>query len=133
MDRYLLDTPTLSDLVRNPQGRVARKIADVGEAAVATSVVVSAELKFGAAKKGSRRLTAQVQAILAAIEVLPFEPPADETYARLRTELEAAGTPIGGNDLIIAAQALTLGMILVTANVREFRRAKGLKVENWVR
>lgn len=133
MDRYLLDTPTLSDLVRNPQGRVARKIADVGEAAVATSVVVSAKLKFGAAKKGSRRLTAQVQAILAAIEVLPFEPPADETYARLRTELEAAGTPIGGNDLIIAAQALTLGMILVTANVREFRRAKGLKVENWVR
>lgn len=79
MARILLDTPTMSGLVRNPQGRAARKIAEVGETAVATSIVVSAELRFGAAKKGSARLTAQVHGILAAIEVLPFEPPADET------------------------------------------------------
>ncbi len=133
MVRYLLDTPAMSDLVRNPQGRTARKIAEVGEAAIGTSIIVSADLRFGAEKKGSARLTTQVHAILAAIEVLPFEAPAEETYARLRSALEAAGPPIGANDLLIASHALTLGMTLVTDNVREFRRVKGLKVENWVR
>lgn len=130
---YLLDTSVVSDLVRNPQGRVTRKIAEVGEEAIATSIVVSAEIRFGAAKRGSARLTAQVEAILAVMQVLPLEPPVDETYGRVRAVLEAAGQPIGANDLLIASHALTLGLVLVTDNVREFRRVKGLKVENWVR
>ncbi len=64
---------------------------------------------------------------------MPLEVHVDRTHAELRTSLEAAGTPIRANDLLIAAHAVTLDMALVTGNVREFERVKGLKVENWVR
>jgi tRNA(fMet)-specific endonuclease VapC len=131
--RYLLDTNIVSDLVRHPQGRAAMKVADVGEDAVATSIVVAAELRYGAAKKGSARLAGQLEAILAAIEVFPLEPPVDVAYGDIRAALEAAGTPIGGNDLLIAAQAVSLDMVVVTDNEREFGRATGLKVDNWLR
>jgi tRNA(fMet)-specific endonuclease VapC len=130
--RYLLDTNIVSDLVRHPHGRIAAKIAALGEDAVATSIIVAAELRYGAAKTGSQRLSTQLTAILAAIEVIPFEAPADTAYGRIRSALEAAGTPIGGNDLLIAAQALSLGMVAVTANETEFRRVKGLMIENWL-
>jgi tRNA(fMet)-specific endonuclease VapC len=130
--RYLLDTNIISDLVRNPQGRAAAKVAEFGEDAVATSIIVAAELRYGAAKKGSERLAAQLEAILAAIEVIAFDAPADTAYGRIRVELEAAGTPIGGIDLLIAAQALALEMSLVTANEREFKRVRGLNVLNWM-
>ncbi|HXY98995.1 MAG TPA: type II toxin-antitoxin system VapC family toxin [Stellaceae bacterium] len=131
--RYLLDTNIVSDLVRNPQGRIAGHIGDVGEAQICTSIIVAAELRYGATKRRSRRLAAQLEAVLAAFEVLPFEPPADITYGKLRTRLEQAGTPIGGNDLLIAAQAMTLGYTIVTDNEREFARIVGLRRENWLR
>lgn len=131
--RYLLDTNIVSDLVRNPQGPVAGRIFEVGEAAVCTSIIVAAELRYGAAKKGSPRLTAQLEAVLEALEVVPLEPPADEAYGDIRATLEKEGRPIGPNDLLIAAQCLTLGYTLVTDNEREFRRVEGLVVENWVR
>jgi len=131
--RYLLDTNILSDLVRNPHGAVAAKIAQVGEANVCTSVVVAAELRYGAAKKNSPRLTAQLEAVLGALEVLPLEAPADETYGDIRAILERQGLLIGPNDLLIAAQCRVLEYSLVTDNEREFRRVAGLEVENWVR
>ena len=130
--RFLLDTNIVSDLVRHPQGRAAAKIAELGEDAVATSIIVAAELRYGAAKKGSARLASQLETILGALEVIPFEAPADATYGNARVALEAAGTPIGGNDLLIAAQALALEMIVVTNNEREFARVGGLRVENWL-
>ena len=129
--RYLLDTNVISDLVREPQGRVAVKIAEVGEAVVCTSIVVAAELRFGAAKRGSERLSAQVDAILSAMDILPLEAPADHTYARLRWALEQSGRMIGPNDLLIAAHALASGCVLVTANVDEFSRVPDLAVEDW--
>lgn len=129
---YLLDTNVLSDLVRYPQGRIAQRIAHVGEKAVCTSIVVASELRFGAAKKNAEKLTAQVEAILAAMTVHPFEPPADRVYAKLRHYLEQAGRPIGPNDMLIAAHALATDCILVTANKREFARVPGLTVENWL-
>ncbi len=131
--RYLLDTNIVSDLVRHPQGRAAIKIADVGEDAVATSIIVAAELRYGAAKKGSTRLAEQLEAILGAIDVLPLEAPVDAAYGSVRVALEAAGKPIGGNDLLIAAQALALDLVVVTDNEREFGRVAGLKVENWLK
>ena len=131
--RYLLDTNIVSDLVRHPQGRVARYIDDVGEAQVCTSIIVAAELRYGAAKKGSPRLSAQLAAVLGALEVLPFEAPADNEYGLLRALLEQAGGPIGGNDLLIAAQALTLSCTVVTDNEREFGRIDNLPIENWLR
>jgi tRNA(fMet)-specific endonuclease VapC len=131
--RYLLDTNIVSDLVRNPQGRVAQHIRKIGEAQVCTSIVVAAELRYGAAKKQSSRLTAQLQAVLGALEVLPFEAPADTTYGALRARLERAGRPIGANDLLIAAQALALGYTIVTDNEREFAQIKDLPRVNWLR
>lgn len=131
--RYLLDTNIVSDLVRNPQGRVTGRIREVGEDRVCTSIIVAAELHYGATKSGSARLSAQLEAVLGALEVLPFETPADTAYGRLRARLEQAGQPIGGNDLLIAAQALALGHTIVTDNEREFARVDDLPRENWLR
>jgi tRNA(fMet)-specific endonuclease VapC len=131
--RYLLDTSIISDLIRNPKGRTARRIRSVGRQAVLTSVIVAAELRFGVAKNGSLRLERRVEEALQALEVAPFETPADATYGAIRANLEKNGNPIGGNDLFIAAHALTLGATLVTANESEFARIDGLKCENWLR
>jgi len=131
--RYLLDTNILSDLVRRPQGPIAKRITRVGEEKVCTSVIVAAELRFGAAKKGSPALTAQLQTILEVLEVVPLESPADEHYGRIRAVLERAGQPIGGNDLLIAAHVLALGCTLVTDNESEFARVPGLRCANWLR
>ena len=133
MTRYLLDTNIVSDLVRNPQGRVASRIAEVGDRAVCTSVIVAAELRFGVAKKGSDRLATQLERILSALDIQPFDAPADATYATLRVQLEAAGAPIGGNDMLIAAHALATECVIVTDNEREFARIDDLRVENWLR
>ena len=83
-------------------------------------------------KKKSKKLHSQLEAILSAIEILPFQEPADRQYAALRCHLENAGTPIGPNDMLIAAQAISLGLILVTANFKEFSQVPGLAVENWI-
>ena len=129
---YLLDTNILSDLVRHPQGVVAQKIAVVGEHDICTSIIVAAELRFGAEKRNSARLKNQVETILAAMLVVPFDVPADLEYARLRHLLESSGNPIGPNDFLIAAHAKANEHILVTANVSEFSRVPGLRVENWL-
>ena len=130
--RYLLDTNVVSDLIRSPQGRVMQRISKIGEAKVCTSIIVAAELRYGAAKKASPRLTAQLEAVLEVLDVLPFEAPADVAYGLLRAQLEQAGQPIGGNDLLIAAQVMALGYIIVTDNEREFARIADLPCENWL-
>jgi len=131
--RFLLDTNILSDLVRHPQGRVAVRLSEVGDREICTSIIVAAELRFGAEKKGSEQLTRQLERILAAIDIRPFDAPADAAYGKLRARLEAAGAPIGGNDMLIAAHALAMGCAVVTDNEREFTRIGDLKVENWLR
>lgn len=132
MTRYLLDTNILSDLVRNPQGRAAKRIAKVGEDNVCTSIIVAAELRYGCARSGSRKLIEAVEELLSEIDILPFDVPADATYGMIRAALEASGTPIGGNDLLIAAHAQAIAATIVTANEGEFKRVRGLKVENWL-
>lgn len=129
---YLLDTNIISDLIRNPAGIVAQRIAEKGESTVCTSIVVACELRFGARKKGSALLADRVEEILSVIEVLALDADADRFYAEIRAELEAKGTPIGPNDLLIAAQALALGLTMVTANSAEFSRIPELPVENWL-
>lgn len=130
--QYLLDTNVLSDLVRAPQGVVFQRILTVGESSICTSIIVASELRFGAVKRGSSQLTRQLERILEAFLILPLNPPVDRQYAAIQIHLEKAGTPIGPNDLLIAAHALTLGLTLVTANTREFERVPGLNVENWL-
>ncbi|MGA9090923.1 MAG: type II toxin-antitoxin system VapC family toxin [Bradyrhizobium sp.] len=131
--RFLLDTNIVSDLVRHPRGKIAGRISDVGEDDVCTSIVVAAELRYGAAKRNSSRLTAQLEAVLGALEVIALEPPADAMYGLIRADLARSGQPIGGNDLLIAAHALALGLTVVTDNEREFSRVEDLRVENWLR
>lgn len=133
MPSHLLDTDILSDLMRHPQGRIAQRIARLGEDRVCTSIVVIAELRAGIAKRRSRRLADQLAAILDGLDVLPLEAPADASYGELRARLEQSGNAIGGNDMLIAAHALALELTLVTGNEREFSRVRGLRVENWLR
>lgn len=130
--RYLLDTNTVSDLIRNPAGVIAAKIAAVGEPSVCINVVIAGEIRFGAKKRNSARLTAQVEKVLGACAVLPMESPMEQVYAEIRHALERKGTPIGPNDLLIAAHARAEGLILVTDNVGEFQRVPKLRVENWL-
>jgi len=128
----MLDTNIVSELARNPQGAVAKRIADVGPDTICVSIVTAAELRYGCAKKGSPRLLAQIEAILGSMQILALDVSADTEYGGIRAELEAAGKPIGPNDLFIAAHAYALEAVLVTANVSEFSRIRALKVENWL-
>jgi tRNA(fMet)-specific endonuclease VapC len=128
----MLDTNIISELIRNPQGKAAKRIAAAGEDNICTSIIVAAELRYGCAKKGSERLLKAVEDLLDEIEILPLDVPADTEYGGIRWELEDAGKPIGANDLWIAAHAYTINATIVTANVDEFRRIRGLKVENWL-
>ena len=130
--RYLLDTNIISDLMKNPQGEVAKHIEQVGEETICTSIIVAGELEFGVQKKGSANLQERLSVILSAIDVLALEAPTEKRYGEVRHSLEKQGTPIGGNDLLIAAHALALGLCVVTRNVREFERVGGLEVENWL-
>jgi tRNA(fMet)-specific endonuclease VapC len=132
VSRYMLDTNIISDLIRHPQGKAAKRIAKIGEHNICTSIIVAAELRYGCAKSGSKRLLKTVEDVLAEINVLPFDVPADAQYGEIRSQLEAAGKPIGGNDLLIAAHAHANGATIVTANADEFKRIRGLKVENWL-
>lgn len=130
---YLLDTNIVSALARDPKGPVARRIREVGVERIAVSVVVASEIRFGLVKGVSTRLAERLEALLAEIELLPMERPVDDHYADIRAALERTGTPIGPNDLFIAAHARALEMVLVTGNEREFSRVPGLVVENWLR
>lgn len=131
--KYLLDTNIVSDLLRSPHGTAAKRLSEIGDEQVCTSIIVAAELRYGATKKGSPKLTARVHAIFSRLKVLPLDAPADDAYASLRTRLESRGRPIGSHDLLIAAHAIALGCILVTGNEREFGRVDGLDIENWLR
>ena len=130
--RFLLDTSIVSHVARFPRGPAGQRIAEVGERQACTSIVVAAELRYGAARRRSERLTRRIEAILSALDVVAFDEPADRRYAELRTYLERRGTPIGPNDMLIAAQALALDLTVVSANVNEFMRVPRLPVENWL-
>lgn len=129
---YLLDTNILLDLIRHGrEGRIAA-VLERRDAEIATSIVVAAEIRYGVARKGSKRLAERAETVLRSIEILPFGTPADRHYGEIRAFLERTGTPIGPNDLIIASQCRALDLTLVSANLNEFRRVPNLKVENWL-
>lgn len=135
----LLDTNVVSSLARDPQGpagQALRRLPPDEVSQVATSIVVAAELRFGIAKApraAAPIISERVEAILSRLPVHALDAPSDRRYAEIRAHLERRGEIIGGNDLLIAAQSLALGAILVTDNVTEFGRVLGLQVENWLR
>jgi tRNA(fMet)-specific endonuclease VapC len=130
--KYLFDTNVLSDLVKQPSSPLADRIASLEHHVFCTSIIVACELRYGAAKRGSRTLTMRVNQLLSHIDVLPLEPDVDMHYGMIRVELERRGQTIGANDLLIAAHARALGLTLITANLREFSRVPNLRVENWI-
>ena len=110
----------------------AERIAKVREDTICTSIIVAAELRYACAKRGPKRLLKAVGDLLGEMPVLPFDVPADIEYGRFRSELGAAGRPVGSNDLLIAAHACATGTIIVTTNTNEFERIRGLTVEIWL-
>ncbi len=130
MPRYMLDTNVISDVVHDPRGAVARRLSRLPSQDICTSVIAAGELRYGAERRGSARLSASVAEVLGALAIAPLEPPVDETLGHLRSDLEARGVAMGANDLWIAAHALTLDCVLVTRD-KAFERVEGLKVETW--
>jgi tRNA(fMet)-specific endonuclease VapC len=130
--KYLFDTNILSSLIKQPAGLLAQKIKELEDTSFCTSIIVACELRYGALKKGSKKLTSKIESLLANIIVLPLSDDVDRHYAVIRTALEKKGKPIRANDMLISAHALALDVILVTANENEFSRVPGLTVENWL-
>lgn len=131
---WLLDTNIISHAVRHPHSLVAKRIQKLSltnSQSLCTSVVVACELQFGIARKGAVTLAAKVNTVLQFVTVLSVDHEVISHYAAIRTHLERAGTPIGPNDLLIAAHALALDATLVSGDT-EFARVPGLKVENWL-
>jgi tRNA(fMet)-specific endonuclease VapC len=131
--RYLLDTNILSELIKNPRGVNAERMLSSGlEIYCCTSIIVACELRYGAVKKQSPKLSFNVEQVLNSLPILPLEESVDKVYAETRVNLERRGLPIGQHDLLIAAHALSLGLTVVTANEREFTHVENLTVENWL-
>ena len=129
--RYLLDTNIISSLLKGTDTSLIQHIANIGDNNVCTSIIVAAELRYGAQKKGSTKLIERVETILETIEVLSLESPTDTIYGQIRTNLEKEGKIIGANDLLIAAQTMALNYTLVTRNIEGFNRITSLKVQTW--
>ena len=130
--RYLLDTNIVSAVVRDPGGTLAKRLSAMPRSEFGISIIVACELRYGVARKGSARLSSQLEAVLEGVDILPIEEQADRHYGEIRTELERIGRPIGHNDLLIAAHARALEATLVTHNTDEFARVPGLAIENWL-
>ncbi|MER0238728.1 PIN domain-containing protein [Fulvimarina sp. MAC8] len=133
MISFLLDTNAFSELTRSKFGAVGRRVIDQGVGVCGVSVISAGEIYYGAEWKSGRRLRQRIDEALEYLAVLPFEPPADRIYGKIRADLRHNGTSIGPNDLLIAAHALALDVVLVTDNENEFSRIPDLRIENWLR
>jgi len=132
MPLYLLDTNIISDAIRNTRGSCAARIGELAPESLCTLIIVAAELRFGAEKKGSPELAGRVDRALASLSVMALNSDADRFYGKLRADLECRGQLIGANDMLIAAHALAIDAVVVTDNTDEFSRVQGLQIENWL-
>ena len=128
--RYMLDTDIASCLIRGDHPGVTEKFTERYESCVMSSIT-AAELLYGAKKRNHRTLTKKVQALCDLMTIIPWNEEAASAYARLRVELETAGTHIGSMDMLIASSAIAEKATLVTNNVEHFSKAASLKIENW--
>ena len=129
--RYLLDTNTVSYIIKGNRPRVRDRLLRVPMAEVGISVITEAELLFGLARRPeATSLKTVVEEFLIRVEVLPWDSESAQQYSRIRATLEGAGEPMGNLDLMIATQALASGLVLVSSDA-VFRRVKGLKIEDW--
>ena len=131
--KYLLDTDGCIELIRRKPPRLIERLTKCQPGEIGLSSITTAEFRFGVAKSGNpvkNRLA--LAGFLLPFEIVPFDESAAAAYGEIRAALEKAGTPIGSMDLLIGAHAVSLGATLVTANIREFKRIRGLRVTNWL-
>lgn len=129
---YLLDTNIIIYFLKHESSAVSTKIQAISIDEISVCSVVKAELFYGAAKSNNPIKSRKIQdAFLSLLFSFPFDDQAVDCYAQIRSDLEKKGTPIGGNDLMIASIALANNLVLVTANTREFSKVNGLMIENW--
>lgn len=131
MKLFMLDTDTVSFALRGV-GAVAAHLTERKPSELCMSSITLAELRFGGAKRGSRKIHRAIDTFLTGVEVLPFDDVAAERFGAIASALSADGEPIGQMGTLIAAHALSVSAILVTNNERHFSKVTGLKVENWV-
>lgn len=129
---YLLDTNACIQILNSPNSTVTQKILSIPSREIYICTVVYSELYYGAYKSANvnRNLT-HLEDLFAEFADLPLDRQAAKIAGKIRARLNTLGTPIGSNDLLIAAIALANGLTLVTHNTREFSRIEGLKYEDW--
>lgn len=128
----LLDTNIVSHAMNRPDEHVARRMRQCAQGGLAINPIVAGEIRFGLVKQPSPIRERRFAQILDVLTMMPIDQRVSETYGILRADLARRGTPIGSNDMWIAAHALAAGLTLVTANEGEFLRVEGLPVENWL-
>ena len=130
---YLLDTDVFSLMVKGQDAAINTRLQTLAKGEAMVSVITAGEFFYGVAHAPVSALRDQrAQRLLDFFGLLPLDAEVAARYGTVRAELRRAGTPIGPNDLWLAAQALTHGLTMVTRNTREFQRVKSLKVENWL-
>lgn len=130
MKRYMLDTNAVSHLLKGHPD-VTRRVVAVPMASLSISVITEAEIRFGLAKRPkAKRLQAAVEELLRRVSVMPWSSAVAERYGPVRAKLESKGRILGPLDMLIAAHALSLGVVLVT-NDAAFGQVKGLRLEDW--
>lgn len=130
--RYLLDTNICIYIAKRRPPEVAGRFERLHPGEVGMSMITYGELLLGAEKSQHPKQAAdRLQRFVVLVPVLSLPDESPRHYARIRAELERAGTPIGANDLWIAAHSLASGLVLVSNNLREFGRVSGLQTENW--
>jgi len=130
MTGFMLDTDISSYIIKRRPATLADKFEKHAEA-LSVSVMTAAELRFGAEKAGRPKLAELVEAYLERLAILDWTKEVSVHYARIRSQLERSGKPIGNMDLLIASHAVSQGMTLVTNNLKHFSTVPGLKVEVW--
>ena len=131
MPQYMLDTDTVSFALRG-QGRVGARLLEHRPSELCMSSIALAELRFGAEARRSQKLHKLITTFAEAIAVVPFDQDAADSFAAVAVSLARRGVPIGTFDTLMAAHALSLGLIFVTNNAKHFGRVAALKTENWV-
>lgn len=129
---YLLDTNTCIYFLNRTSERIVSQFRRLSPSAIKLSTITVAELFYGAEKsKAKKKNWAIIEKFVSTFEILPFDEKSTKIYPKIRASLEKSGIPIGPMDLLIASISLANNFILVTNNVKEFKRVKGLTLENW--
>jgi tRNA(fMet)-specific endonuclease VapC len=127
----MLDTDNVSFALRG-EGRVAATILEHRPSELCISSITLAELRFGAERRKSAKLDRAIAVFVGNVAVMPFDAECALTFGRIAADLAEKGAPIGEFDVLIAAHAMTLDVTLVTANVKHFKRVRGLSTANWL-